>query len=272
MKVGYCSDLHLDFGYGNLLTEQGDLNHKIFVPADLIILAGDIIELVDATRKEISSKYHLSVNFHNFLKKLQERYQSGVIWVPGNHEYYCGRIDKESVYFEHLRNSVPGIIILQNDIINIGDTYFYGATLWANLSKPYDQYAAMTDLKDFKKIQHGHRKLHPSQTTAHHLHTVRGISEFLSSHRSEKKVVITHHSPSFKSSDCRFKDSDTAAAYSSNLDYLIEDCGPNFWIHGHIHQVNNYIIGKTNIITNPRGYMKYEPDLVESFSIKTFDI
>jgi len=29
---------------------------------------------------------------------------------------------------------------------------------------------------------------------------------------------------------------------------------PSFWVHGHMHNTSDYIIGWTNVICNPRGY------------------
>ncbi len=30
---------------------------------------------------------------------------------------------------------------------------------------------------------------------------------------------------------------------------------PDFWIHGHIHTPNRYVIGRTEVICNPHGYI-----------------
>jgi hypothetical protein len=43
--------------------------------------------------------------------------------------------------------------------------------------------------------------------------------------------------------------------YASNLDHLMQ--GPNapsLWIHGHIHRNQDYVVGSTRVIANPRGY------------------
>jgi Icc-related predicted phosphoesterase len=68
--------------------------------------------------------------------------------------------------------------------------------------------------------------------------------------------VITHHAPSHKSLPQAVK-SDLGllcAAYASSLDELIIKSEPLLWIHGHIHQPQNYKIGNTRIVSNPRGY------------------
>jgi hypothetical protein len=45
--------------------------------------------------------------------------------------------------------------------------------------------------------------------------------------------------------------------YGSNLDALLEDCGPALWIHGHVHDSFEYKIGGTTVACNPRGYLGY---------------
>jgi Icc-related predicted phosphoesterase len=47
--------------------------------------------------------------------------------------------------------------------------------------------------------------------------------------------------------------------YASNLENLILD-NPQIhaWIHGHIHQRQDYQIGGCRVVANPRGYQGYE--------------
>jgi len=44
------------------------------------------------------------------------------------------------------------------------------------------------------------------------------------------------------------------AAYASDLEAFVESCGAALWIHGHIHRRNQYRIGRTRVVCNPRGY------------------
>ena len=36
---------------------------------------------------------------------------------------------------------------------------------------------------------------------------------------------------------------------------MLEDKAPQYWIHGHVHNSFDYMIGETNVLTNPRGYV-----------------
>jgi hypothetical protein len=48
-------------------------------------------------------------------------------------------------------------------------------------------------------------------------------------------------------------------AYSSSLDDFIMD-HPQIktWVHGHMHDAVDYMIGTTRLLSNPRGYKGYE--------------
>ena len=46
-----------------------------------------------------------------------------------------------------------------------------------------------------------------------------------------------------------------SAAYASNLEELIVQYQPKYWIHGHIHAPVRYNIGATEVICNPHGYL-----------------
>ena len=47
-------------------------------------------------------------------------------------------------------------------------------------------------------------------------------------------------------------------AYANDLEAFIrENTNIKYWFHGHIHEYNNYMIGETNIVSNPRGYYKH---------------
>jgi hypothetical protein len=47
--------------------------------------------------------------------------------------------------------------------------------------------------------------------------------------------------------------------YHSHLEYFIMD-HPQIktWVHGHMHDAVDYMIGETRILSNPRGYKGYE--------------
>ena len=45
---------------------------------------------------------------------------------------------------------------------------------------------------------------------------------------------------------------------ASNLDEIVENSGAALWLHGHTHVSQDYWIGSTRVVCNPRGYAGYE--------------
>ena len=82
--------------------------------------------------------------------------------------------------------------------------------------------------------------------------------------------MITHHGPSIQSvSECD-KDDVITSAYVSDHEAFIEMHKPNMWVHGHLHNSSDYVIGETRVLCNPRGYPSaLNPDYNP---LKTFEI
>lgn len=51
-----------------------------------------------------------------------------------------------------------------------------------------------------------------------------------------------------------------AAAFASNLEAFVDDHEIAAWVHGHIHDSVDYMIGKTRVVSNPYGYEMIEPN------------
>src|SRR5690606_800255 len=67
-------------------------------------------------------------------------------------------------------------------------------------------------------------------------------------------VVVTHHLPHSRSIPERFKGDPTNAAYASDLSGMVDDGAAALWIHGHMHDSCDYVVGGTRIVSNARGY------------------
>jgi predicted phosphohydrolase len=238
MKLHILSDLHLEFAeFEPTKTDS-----------DIIILAGD----TSIGDKGISwAKQHFP--------------DKPVLYVLGNHEYYTKAYPKLVTDLKELTRD-SNINVLENDSIQIGNKVFLGCTLWTDFSlfsnPKLAGINAMQTMTDYKKIRISPQfsKLRSIDTTIIHQQSKRWLEQQFLEHGGQKIVVITHHAPSKRSVPLEFQTDLLSAAYASSLDEFVASSGAALWIHGHLHQAQNYLIGQTRMVCNPRGY----PDETES--------
>ncbi len=244
MKIHICSDLHIEF-------------HEYFIPEMedekniVVILAGDI-----GLAKKPDTYFDL-------IKDACGRFKY-VIMIMGNHEHYKGnfpmtysKIWTETLDFENFD-------LLEKDTIVIDNVAFICATLWTDMNKnnPVTMWSAQTLMNDYKCVRTGPdsepwlKKLRPLDTMSDHMRAKEFIFPAIKEHKDagRKVVVVTHHLPSFESIPEQYRGDDLNGAYTSELSDDILDHEPDIWIHGHVHDNCNYMIGKTHVICNPRGY------------------
>lgn len=229
------SDIHLEFG---------ELNYKNNPKSDIVIFAGDLgvgLQGVEWIKKNIPDK--------------------PVIYVAGNHEFYDNEI--ESTY-KKIKTETRGtnIHFLQNEKVELNGVSFLGCTLWTDFDLYKRQGLALRNaalyLNDYRVIKHSIGGQTTPIRSDFILDEFNKSLKFLSKNIQEGDVIITHHAPSAKSINKIYAERTTNQYYASNLDGFIVDKGPALWIHGHCHTQNNYKIGKTNIVSNPRGYVGIE--------------
>lgn len=248
MKIRILSDLHLEWFDYDLTNDEN---------ADVLVLAGDILVIHQLLRPMYNSASHLEryFRFDNFLSKCNELFKH-TIYVTGNHELYWGEFSESVGQLKTFCEKYAKIHILDNDNYIIDDIKFVGSTLWTNF-KNRDltaQYYAAKSMADFTIIHNKGSILTPEDT-------VRRFEESFTYLNSEvntpdKVVVVTHHAPSAKSLNPKYKYSDINAAFINELDQFIEDnTSIKLWIHGHTHTAYDYNIGNTRVVCNPRGYM-----------------
>lgn len=86
-------------------------------------------------------------------------------------------------------------------------------------------------------------------------------------------VVVGHHTPSFKSMDpCYAHDMLMNGAYHSKLEeFIMDHTEIVLWVHGHVHDEHDYMIGDCRVVCNPRGYVGYETR-ARNFTLKVIDV
>jgi Icc-related predicted phosphoesterase len=232
MKIQIISDLHQEFGMTELSFEK----------ADVVILAGDT---------------NLGTKGIEWVKtKIPDK---PVIYIIGNHEYYKGSYPKTlNKIIEAAKGS--NIFVLENDRVDIDGIRFHGTTLWTDFSifgdPKYYGMICQSKMNDYKRITRdpSYSKLRTIDTYKIHVASKIWLEKSLEESGDHKNIVITHHAPSIRSVPNELGTDPVTSAYASNLENMIEQYKPLYWIHGHIHTPVKYRIRETDIICNPHGY------------------
>lgn len=237
MRIQVESDLHINTYTKPQIIEKTD--------ADAIVVAGDV---------------HFNIQkAMDWLEEQAQLHAKPLIYVLGNHE--CEDVGfKEAVNYvkNRLAKSQTGIIHLENETHVIDDVQFIGATYWTNfqLFGEHEFYFASNHCKkcnDFETIP----DLSISNAIKWHDTSYSYIENVLYNNNNQyrKNVVITHFTPSIRSVAEQYK-KDLLSAYFSNRDEALMGFD-GFWIHGHTHFEFDYMLGDTNVICNPRGYLQH---------------
>lgn len=260
-KFAYCSDLHLDFGSLVIDNTEG---------ADCLILAGDIIEF-----SQLVPKSDLSYNYvDEFFKNISDQFKQ-VIWVPGNHEYYGGSIWQGPRIAERYleKNGFGNIKVVDNGVVYVNDIPVIGTTLWTSLdnANPIVMEAVGRSINDYVHINTKRGDidvvLRPIDTYNMHMAAIRFLDETIT---DVPCIVVSHHAPSFACSD--YPPSVIDHAYMSNLcDFILDRPTIKKWVFGHTHSRKQFDLGDTEILSNCRGYAKYEK-MSKTFELKYFEV
>lgn len=260
MKIGLISDAHLDISKG--LEMPG---------GDVLIIAGDACE-----SKSLINEFHStkalpysggSFPCYDFFKFECAKYKK-VFYVMGNHEHYRGKFWHT---YSDLAQVMPDhVTILEDQCEEYEGVLFIGSTLWTDMNKfdPITLASIGNYMNDYRSItfqdlqNNTYRKMRPMDTVGMHLRSKQYIEQTVRNNFNKPVVVITHMAPTHMSVNVKYKHENiTNGAYCSDLSDLILD-NPNIktWVHGHMHDPCDYMMGDTRVICNPRGYVPWEKD------------
>lgn len=239
MRIWVLSDLHL---------EHSEMRLPLKIPdADVCVCAGDVT--VGGIVPSLRWLYD-KISF-----------RMPVVFVAGNHEFYGGSFIESLAAARELAPQLENVHFLDGDTVEINGTLFVGGTLWTDfnlLGQPDTAMAeAKTRMSDYREIIFSKQPLHeflPVCSQRKHASDRAVIEHALAQRRTGSIVVVTHHAPSRQSLPEDERDRLLACAYASDLEDLITSLKPDLWVHGHIHERRDYVIGETRVIANPRGY------------------
>ena len=247
MKIQFMSDLHNEFS-----------GYKWHIPetdCDLIILAGDI---------------GVGLPTYEWIIRESEHLQKPIVAVMGNHEFY------NSEYYtliESARKYVEGtqVHLLERDILEIEDYKIFGTTLWTDFNlygsamQQLAMHSASDFMSDYTRINCGDRALTPEDTLRFHEESSAWLNRVLRT--TDKKIVVTHHAPTFHAGHPQYRGDMCTPAFCSDLEGFIVETQPLVWISGHSHYCYKREIGNTLCISNTKGYpsegiLHFDPELI----------
>ena len=242
MTIQYASDLHLEFHENREFLRMNPLQPI----GEILVLAGDI-----APFREIEKH-------KNFFDYLSGNFKK-IYWVPGNHEYYGFDLaDKCGTFNEAIRHN---LFLINNQSIVVEDTKFIFSSLWSSISEK-NAVAIQNQLSDFQRIKYKNNSLKVTDYNGYHKESLHFVERELSLSKHPKKVVVTHHVPTFKNYPIQYLNSPLNEAFATELKSLIEKTQPVYWIYGHNHSnIPNFTMGKTELCSNQLGYVAYNEHL-----------
>lgn len=245
MKIQIFSDLHVDVFPAKMITIANDI--------DVTIVAGDTCEGV--------------LHAFEHLRRIVPTHVP-IVMVMGNHEYYRHFVPDE-LALASSQGPAFNIHVLENKAITLGGVRFVGATLWTDyrIFGETNQARVMTTcakgMNDHRLIGWQKRpwlRFRPQEAALLHHQSKSAITRTLAAPFAGPTVIVSHHAVHWDSIEPRFRSDPLTGAFVSDLSELIETYQPTLWVHGHVHNSSDYLVGNTRIMCNPHGYGTENPD------------
>lgn len=265
-----------------VMSDLGVDRHPYAMPAclpdfDVLVVAGNVSDDLEASVAWLA-------------RGLDGRQGSRpVVLVPGNREFWGGRDVEETLGRGRELAARSGIALLSDDALRVDDgrgtgLYLLGATLWTDWALHGPRRAtfarghARHHLRDCHLIRRaGSLPYLPHDATGAHARSRAFLEDALGSivaqatgfraspvalvrdaRRGDRAVVVTHHAPSVRCLPPEalpdLCDEWIAASLASDLEGVMAAWGaPALWIHGHVPEPVDVVVGRTRIVANPRA-------------------
>lgn len=246
MNIAILSDLHIDQREVSIYDDLENFvkNNK---DVSLYLHAGDITNTVD-------------YSIYNKVNRILENNDiNQVIYVKGNHDYYCADFSPGQMNDRYVHTKYLG-----------DNTYLLYVTLWTNYfnGDPLEMFYTKKALADFLYIKDWTVEKQIEMFEFQKKDLFKIIDEDLP--KNAKILIMTHHAPSVLSIGKDFYSSSINGSFVNQLENEILDRPQiKLWVHGHVHQDVDEKLGECRIIAHPRGYYSeknnkdYKPLVIE---------
>jgi Icc-related predicted phosphoesterase len=290
VRLAIASDIHLEFGTIELANDSD---------ADVLILAGDI-----CMARDFELDNDRSLRYHIFFESVSNAFPK-VIYVPGNHEHYNGDVAYTYSILKHHLAVYDNIQVMDKESVELDGITFVCATMWTSMNDedPVTLHAVKDMMNDFRNVKNSNRmisrtvplyddgeynvdrkvightvkeepaKFSPQDSVVDHKQSLDYINHVLMNDQTKQYVVVTHHTPSWQSCAPKWLgDRVMNGAFHTELgDFIAYRPQIKLWVHGHTHDEFDYVIGETQIVCNPRGYIGHE-NQADSFQLKYIEL
>ena len=242
MIIQYCSDLHLEFSQNKKFITK----YPLIPRGEILLLAGDIVPFALMNEQD---------DFFDFLADNFEQ----TYWVPGNHEYYHADIaHRSNTVNEAIRSNV---FLVNNRVVQLQKVQLIFSSLWSAIS-PINYLSIQNRMSDFSAITYNGKNFTPDNYNQLHQQCINFITEALTNKVATPTIVVTHHIPTYLNYPTKYKKDGLNEAFAVELHDLIEQSTIDYWLYGHHHfNTPDFFIGKTKLLTNQLGYIKYKENV-----------
>jgi len=229
-KILAFSDLHLNFFSNN---GKSILESLYIKDVDVGVCAGDLTTGIN--------------NLENAIIQLCDMYPQ-FVYVSGNHEYFGSNFKEIDDMLGNLAAVMPNFHWLNNKRVSVSGVNFIGATLWypptvaAQINKKH--------FCDFYCIEKADPEIFDRNAQT---------IDFFKKNMCAGDYVISHQMPSRRCIVPKFKGDAFNCFFVNDLDMLILEKEPKIYLMGHGHTNQDFTIGPTRLVCNPRGYENENP-------------
>jgi Icc-related predicted phosphoesterase len=197
-----------------------------------------------------------------------------IVMTMGNHEFYR-RFIPDELALARSHGPAFNIHALENNTITLsgvraaGSVRFVGATLWTDY-RIFGEANQAATMNACAKGMNDHRligwqkkpwlRFRPQEAALLHHQSKAYLEGVLATPFEGPTVVVSHTAVHWNSVHPRFRNDPVTGAFVSDQSELIERYQPTLWVHGHVHNSSDYLVGKTRVLCNPHGYGTENPD------------